>query len=368
MRVALVHDWLTGIRGGERVLEALVALYPDATLHTLVHVAGSVSASIEGRPIRTSFIQRLPGAPRRFRYYLPVFPLAAGRLDLTGYDLVLSTSHCVALGVRPPAAACHVAYCFTPMRYAWEFRHEYVQRVPPGARWMARVALGGLRQWDRAAGRRVVHLACISRHVAARIRTAYGRDARVIYPPVRTDFFQPAGEAGDAFLCVSAFAPYKRLDVAVDAFSRLGWRLDVIGAGPEEARLRRRAGPTIRFLGRQDDAALRRAYARCRAFIFPAEEEFGIAPLEAMAAGRPVIAYRRGALTETLVEGVSGLFFDEQTPEALIDALHRFEARSFGPETIRAHALRFGETRFRDEMQAFVEASLAAHRGAPRPC
>lgn len=362
MRVALVHDWLTGTRGGERVLEALVALYPTATIYTLVHVPGSVSSTIEARPIRTSVIQRLPGAPRRFRQYLPLFPLAVARFRLAAYDLVISTSHCVALGVRTPPAACHVAYCFTPMRYAWEFRGEYVRRLPRGVRWVARAVLAALRRWDRRAGRRVGHLACISQHVAGRIRQAYGREARVIYPPVRTEFFQPDGEPGAAFLCVSAFAPYKRLDVVVDAFTRLGWPLVMIGAGPEEARLKRRAGPTIRFLGRQDDTALRAAYARCRAFVFPTEEEFGIAPLEAMATGRPVIAYGRGALAETCVDGVTGLFFPEQTPEALIEALRRFEKTGWSGEKIRAHALRFGEARFRAEMAAFVEECLAAHQ------
>lgn len=359
MRVALVHDWLTGMRGGERVLEALVALYPTAAIHTLVHVPGTVSPAIEARPIRTSFIQRLPGAPGRFRQYLPLFPLAAARLDLAGYDLVISTSHCVALGVQPGPGACHVTYCFTPMRYAWEFRDAYLRRLPPGARWTARLALAALRRWDRRAGRRVRHLACISEHVAGRIRRAYGREARVIYPPVRTELFRPDGAPGEAFLCVSALAPYKRLDVAVDAFTRLGWPLDVVGTGPEAARLRRRAGPSIRLLGWQDDAALRVAYARCRAFVFPAEEEFGIAPLEAMAAGRPVIAYGHGALTETVVDGVTGLFFREQTAEALVDALRRFEVTGWSPEKIRAHALRFGEAQFRAEFEGFVGACLA---------
>jgi glycosyltransferase involved in cell wall biosynthesis len=368
MRVALVHDWLTGMRGGERVLEALVLLYPTATIHTLVHVPGSVSEPLEARPIRTSFIQRLPGAPRRFRAYLPLFPLAVGRFDLDGYDLVISTSHCVALGVRPPRTACHVVYCFTPMRYAWGVDGEYLRRLPPGSRGLARAVLARLRRWDHAAGRRAPHLASISQHVAGRIREAYRRDARVIYPPVRTEFFQPDGEPGDAFLCVSAFAPYKRLDVAVDAFTRLSWPLVVIGAGDDEARLRRRAGPTVRFLGWQDDAALRAAYARCRAFVFPAEEEFGIAPLEAMAAGRPVIAYGRGALTETMVEGVTGLFFHEQTAEALIDALRRFEVTGWSAEKIRAHALRFGETRFRTEMEAFVTECLAGRRESRASC
>ncbi len=368
MRVALVHDWLTGMRGGERVLEALVELFPTATIHALVHVAGSVSPVIESRPIRTSFIQRLPGAPRRFRQYLPLFPRAIERLDLGACDLVISTSHCVAHGVRVPAGACHVAYCFTPMRYAWQFRDEYLRRLPPGARAVGRRALDALRGWDAAAGRRAGRLACISQHVARRIRQAWGREAPVIYPPVRTELFQPDGEPGESFVCVSALAPYKRLDVAVDAFTRLGWPLTVVGRGPEEARLRRRAGPSVRFVGWQDDAALRRLVARCRAFVFPAEEEFGIAPLEAMAAGRPVIAYGRGALAETVVDGVTGLFFHEQTPAALVDALRRFEVSGWSPEKIRAHALRFGEARFRQEMRAFVEAALATHREAGPGC
>jgi glycosyltransferase involved in cell wall biosynthesis len=350
MRVALVHDWLTGMRGGERVLESLLDLFPAADLFTLVHVPGSVAPAIEARPIRTSFIQRLPGAPRRFRQYLPLFPLAVRRFDLRGYDLVLATSHCVAVGARPPRSAAHLVYCFTPMRYAW--------------------TLAALRRWDRAAGRRAGHLACISRHVALRIRRVWEREARVVYPPVRTAFFRPveASAIGDAYLCLSALTPYKRVDVAVDACTRLGRRLDVIGTGPELARLRRRAGSTVRFLGWQPDEAVRQAVARCRAFLFPGDEEFGIAPLEATAAGRPVIAYGRGALTETVVDGVTGLFFREQTADALIDALGRHEVTGWSPEKIRAHALRFGEAAFRAEMTGFVEASLRAGREARAAC
>lgn len=365
MRVALVHDWLTGMRGGERVLEELVRLFPDAELFTLVHVPGSVSPPIETRPIHTSFVQRLPGAPRRFRQYLPLFPLAVSRFDLRGFDLVVATSHCVAVGARPPAGAAHAVYCFTPMRYAWAFEEAYLGRVPPLGRQVVRLALAALRRWDRAAGRRAGHVAGISRHVAERIRRVWGRAARVIYPPVRTEFFRPAPAAGlgDAYLAVSALTPYKRLDVAVDAFTRLGWRLDVIGTGPELGRLRRRAGPTVRFLGWQPDEAVRRAVARCRAFVFPGEEDFGIAPLEATAAGRPVVAYARGGLTETVVDGVTGIFFREQTPEALIDALRRLEVTGWSTEKIRAHAHRFGEAVFRAEMTAFVQAAVAAAGG-----
>src|SRR5262245_51439315 len=360
MRVALVHDWLTGMRGGERVLESVLGLFPQAEIFALVHVPGSVTPTIEARPIRTSFLQRLPGAPRRFRQYLPLFPLAVSRFDLRGYDLVLATSHCVAVGARPPAGAAHVVYCFTPMRYAWAFEGAYVGRVPPLARGALRAALAALRRWDCAAGRRAGHLGCISRHVAARIRRVWGREARVVYPPVRTELFRPAepGAIGDAYLCVSALTPYKRVDIAVDACTRLGRRLDVIGTGPELRRLRRRAGPTVRFLGWQPDETVRQAVARCRAFLFPGEEEFGIAPLEATAAGRPVIAYGRGALTETTVDGATGLFFREQTVPALVEALERSEVTGWDPEKIRVHALRFGEEAFHTEMGTFVATAL----------
>jgi glycosyltransferase involved in cell wall biosynthesis len=276
----------------------------------------------------------------------------------------------VAVGARPPAGAAHVVYCFTPMRYAWTFEGTYVGRVPPLARGAIRVALAALRRWDRAAGQRAGHLACISQHVAARIERVWRRPARVVYPPVRTAFFQPVepSAVGDAYLCVSALTPYKRLDVAVDACTQLGRRLDVIGGGPELARLRRRAGPTVRFLGWQPDAAVREAVARCRAFLFPGEEEFGIAPLEATAAGRPVIAYARGALTETVVDGVTGLFFREQTAPALIDAVQRSEVTGWSAEKIRAHALRFGEAAFRAEMTALVDGALGAGRVARAAC
>jgi len=370
MRVALVHDWLTGMRGGEHVLESLIGLFPAADIFTLVHVAGSVAPAIEARPIRTSFLQRLPGAPRRFRQYLPLFPLAVSRFDLRGYDLVLATSHCVAVGARAPATAGHLVYCFTPMRYAWTFEGAYVARVPALARGALRVALAGLRRWDRAAGRRAGHLGCISQHVATRIRQVWERDAHVVYPPVRTAFFQPLAAAarGDAYLCVSALTPYKRLDIAVDACTKLGRPLDVIGTGSELARLRRRAGPTVRFLGWQPDEVVRQAVARCRAFLFPGEEEFGIAPLEATAAGRPVIAYGRGALTETVVDGVTGLFFREPTVAALIDALERSEVTGWSAEKIREHALRFSEDVFRTEMTTLVAGALGTRREAAAVC
>lgn len=365
MRVALVHDWLTGMRGGERVLEALVALFPEATLFTLVHQPGCLPPRLEARPIRTSFIQRLPLAPRRFRHYLPLFPAAIERFDLAGFDLVISTSHCVALGVRTPPETCHIGYCFTPMRYAWDLRAAYLAGVGRLARLAVSPLLDRLQRWDREAAQRPDFLGCISHHVAGRIRRHWGREARVVYPPVRTDRFVPDGRPpDDFFLIVSAFAPYKRLDLAIEAFNRLRWPLRIIGDGAEAARLRRLAGPTVSFLGWQDDRVLAEQYARCRAFVFPAEDEFGIAPLEAMAAGRPVVGYARGALLETSLDGVTGLFFHEQTPESLIDALRRLELTGFDPEKIRAHALRFREERFLHEMAAYVAECIERHRAA----
>ena len=370
MRVALVHDWLTGMRGGERVLESVLGLFPGATIHTLIHVPGSVSPAIEARPIRTSFLQRWPGAPARFRQYLPLFPLAAARLDLGAADLVISTSHCVALGARAPRPTAHLGYLFTPMRYAWGFQDEYLGQLPRGVRVLARGLLRSLRRWDREAGRRLGHLACISRHVATRVRLAYGREAQVIYPPVRTDFFvpDPDGVPADApFLVASALTPYKRIDLAVDACTLLQAPLLVVGTGAEAERLRARAGPTVRFLGWQDDEALRRLVARCRAFLFPGEEEFGIAPLEAMAAGRPVVAFRRGALTETSVDGLTGLFFDEPTPRALADALQRLPRHRWDPAAIRRHAEGFDEQTFLGAFQAWVDAAVGAERREVAP-
>ena len=257
MRVALVHDWLTGMRGGERVLEALLDLFPAADIFTLVHVPGAVSPAIEARPIRTSFVQRLPGAPRRFRQYLPLFPLAVSRFDLRGYDLVLATSHCVAVGARPPADAAHVVYCFTPMRYAWTFEGAYVGRVPPLGRGPIRLALAALRRWDRAAGRRAGRLGCISRHVAARIRRVWGREAQVLYPPVRTAFFRPADarEVGEALLCVSA------LD-ALQAGRRRGRRLHA--ARPAAGRHRRGPRAVAAPPARRPHGALPRLATRRR--------------------------------------------------------------------------------------------------------
>jgi len=415
-RVALVHDWLTGMRGGERCLETLCDLFPDADLFTLLHVRGSVSEMIERRRIHTSAIQSLPFVKRRYRHYLPFFPWAIERLDLDGFDLILSGSHCVAKGVKVPPGALHIAYIYTPMRYIWDLQDAYVGpgRMGPLSRALLRAVSGRLRRWDLEANARVDHFAAISRHVADRIHRHYGREAEVIYPPVETARFRIADRTDNYYLVAGAFAPYKRIDLAIEAFNRLGRRVVIVGDGQEGRRLRRMAGPTIEFLGWRPDDEVAALLAHCRALVFPGEEDFGILPVEAMACGRPVIAYGKGGVTETVIPinssesrvpsfqcGVSGVgatrrvaptlhpkpetrnpkpgtptgvFFYEQTVEALIGAVKLYErsADRFDPEALRAHALTFDRSIFEKRMAAYVAERYDQwkHEGRSRrrPC
>jgi glycosyltransferase involved in cell wall biosynthesis len=365
--VALVHDWLTGMRGGERCLEVFCELFPDADLFTLLHVPGSVSALIERRRIVTSFVQRLPAAATRYRYYLPLFPSAVEAFDLGGYDLVLSSSHCVAKGARPAPGAPHVSYCFTPMRYIWDLYDDYFGRgASPLLRALMPPVAARLRRWDRASSARVDRFVAISRHVAARIDRYYGRRAAVIYPPVDVQRFEVAAAAGEFYLVVSALVPYKRLDLAVQAANRLDRRLLIVGSGPEERRLRALAGSSVEFLGWRSDAEIAELYRRCHAVLFPGLEDFGIVPLESMASGRPVIAFAAGGALETVVPPgadtpPTGLFFDAQTVDAVVDAIRRFEtgAIEFDPKALRARAEEFDRSRFKERIGSFLEASLA---------
>ena len=367
--MALVHDWLTGMRGGEKCLEVLCELLPGATLFTLLHRPGSVSPAIERHPIRTSFVQRLPFAATRYRHYLPLFPRAIERFDLRGYRLIVSSSHCVAKGVIPPAGALHLCYCHTPMRYVWDLFDDYfaVERVGWLRHAVIRHFARRLRRWDRATADRVHHFIANSRHVAQRIERCYGRQAEVIYPPVDTAFFAAAEKNDGYFLVVSALAPYKRVDLAVEAFNRLGLRLLIVGSGPEAGRLQARAKKNVEFLGWQSDAQLRHLYAGCRALIFPGVEDFGIVPVEAMASGKPVIAFARGGALETVLPGVSGLLFPEQTVESLVDAARRFDEGRFAPQTIRAHALRFDRENYRRRMKQFIGQCAERHFRQPLP-
>jgi glycosyltransferase involved in cell wall biosynthesis len=368
-RVVMVHDWLTGMRGGEKCLEVLCRRWPHARLLTLLHRRGSVSPDIERLDVRTSFLQYLPGVHRYYRYLLPLMPLAAG-WRVPPCDLVVSFSHCVAKSARPPQGTPHVCYCFTPMRYAWHMRQAYFGR---GLK--ARVLdtiLRRLRDWDRRTAERVSHFVAISQTVQRRIRECYGRDSAVIYPPVDTEFYRPAPLEREGFyLAVSAFAPYKRLDLAIEASRRLNRPLIVIGTGQEEQRLRKTAGPDVQFLGWQPDEVIRDAMRRCRALLFPGEEDFGIVPVEAMACGAPVIALGKGGATETVIppggrREPTGLWFMEQSVDSLCDAMQMFEANrgEFGAAAARRQALRFNAERFREELFGFVDDVL---RGAARP-
>ncbi len=362
---AIAHDWLNGMRGGEKCLESIVRVFPDSRIYTLFHKVGAVSQAIESKPIRTSFLQSIPGAATHYKYFLPLFPAAIELFNVSGSPaFVISTSHCVAKGIRPPRGLKHICYCFTPMRYAWLFFDEYFGKYPKPVQALIRRVLGALREWDKRTSARVTHFIAISEHVKKRIQEFYGRDATVIYPPVDAEFYTPPapGAKRDGFyLLVSALVPYKRVELAIEAFNRLGKKLVIIGTGPERKKLEALAGPTIEFGGWKDDASLRDFYRSAAGLIFPGEEDFGIVPVEAQACGLPVIAYKKGGALETIVEGRTGLFFKEPTTASLVNAVRRFETISWESANIRAWAERFDRARFENE---FREAALGLV-GAP---
>ncbi len=368
MKVAFSHDWLNGMRGGEKCLEALCELYPDSSVYTLFHERGKVNGAIAAKRIFTSPIQSLPDVFRSYRYYLPFFPKAVEAFDLKGYDLVLSTSHCVAKGIRKNKEALHVCYCFTPMRYAWGLFEEYFGRRHPFVKRIIQTILKSIRRWDSESSSRVDHFVAISQHVKDRIAAHYHREAEVIYPPADTDFYTPDTRVGaeDLYVVVSALVPYKKIELAVEAFNRLGKRLVVIGTGPEENFLRSIAKSNIEFLGWQDDAVLRDTYRRARALVFPGEEDFGIVPVEVQACGRFVIAYGKGGALETVKDGVTGVFFNEPTAESLIEAVRRFEALSLDPQDARKNALRFSRSRFKQEMDEMVKRVIGKRKNGDR--
>ncbi len=378
LRIALVHDWLTGYRGGERVLDHLARRFPDADLFTLFHVPGRVPPTIERLRRTTSPLDRLPFAHRHYRKLLPLHPWAVRRFDLRGYDLVLSTSHAVAKSVAVPRGIPHLAYCFTPMRYVWDQVDEYLGRGLRRA--SAAPLIAALRQFDRRTSGpdSVTRFVAISREVADRIGRHYGRAANVVAPPVDVSWIEPAREpADDFFLLVSGFVPYKRDEVALECFRRSGRRLVVVGDGPGRRALERRAPPRVEFLGRVDDAQLARLYRRCRALIHPQREDFGLIAVEVQAAGRPVIAYGAGGVLDSVIPlprgerpGIdapapTGVFFDRQDPAALEEAITRFEKAEFQfhPPALRASAERFSPARF----DRALDAEIAACLGGAQP-
>ena len=360
MRVVLSHDWLNGMRGGEKCLEAFCQMFPESPVYALFCEKEKISSLINRHSVRTSFVQLFPDVFTRYRAYLPFFPLAVESFRLEDCELVISTSHCVAKGIRKPKGAVHLSYCFTPMRYAWGFFDEYFGDKNIFVRGVARGLILFLRKWDRATSGGVDCFVAISGHVQKRIWEFYRRAAEVVYPPVDTDFYTPSADVApeDFYLIVSALVPYKKIDLAVRSFNRLGRRLVVIGDGPKKKEWESLAGPAVRFLGWESDEVIRDHYRRARAIIFPGEEDFGIVPVEAQACGRPVIAYGAGGVLETVRDGETGIFFKEQTEESLMDAVKIFESRAWDPEKARLNAAGFGKERFRRQMEDCVERLL----------
>jgi glycosyltransferase involved in cell wall biosynthesis len=368
IRVALVHDWLTGMRGGEYVLEAMAELFPKAELFTLLYVPGKIAPTLTTLKRHTSWLQKVPKAESRYRSFLPLMPSMIERFDLTPFDLILSSSHCVAKGVKKRGDAVHVSYVHAPMRYMWDRFDEYFGpgRASPAVRLAARAFRPALQRWDRSVSGedRVDSMIANSRFIAERIREFYGRPARVIHPFADLSRFSLARVPGRNYLMVGAFAPYKRVDLAVEAFNRLKLPLLIAGSGQDEARLRKLAGPTVDFLGPISNAAIADLYSKCRAFVFPGIEDFGITPLEAMASGAPVIAVGEGGASETVTEK-TGVFFRPQTVEALMEAVTRVESGEarFSESDCRARAAEFSRARFQREL---VEAIRDAWASAGR--
>ena len=379
LKIALVHDWLTGFRGGERVLDHLAKRYPDADLYTLIHRPGRTTSAIDARRVTTSAIDGISGVDRHYRRLLPLFPWAIRRFDLDGYDLVISTSHAVAKSVRIPEGTAHLSYCFTPMRYIWDQTDAYLGHGLK--RFLARPLIEALRRFDVSTSdaAHVTRFVAISNEVAARIRRHYGRDATVVSPPVDLSWIETASEpAEDFYLLVSGFVPYKRDALAIDAFRSLRRRLVVVGDGPGRAALQRSAPPNVEFTGRIDEARLASLYRRCRALVYPQREDFGLIAVEAQAAGRPVIAFSGGGALDTIrpLRGTgwdssvgsalppTGVFFDQPEPSSLALAIERFEKSEtrFDPVEIRRWAQQFSPARFDAAFEREVEMCLEAVR------
>jgi glycosyltransferase involved in cell wall biosynthesis len=368
-RVAVIHDWLDSYAGAEFVLAQMLGLYPRADVFTLVDFLPKDDRGfLGGCEVFTSFIQRLPFSRRKFRSYLPLMPLAIEQFDLSPYDLVLSSNHAVAKGVLTRENQLHLCYVHTPVRYAWDLYHETlkVNRLTRGLRSIpVRLILHYLRMWDYSSAARVDAFAANSRYVARRIWKTYRRRARVIYPPVAIDRFSVQSKKDDFYVTVSRLVPYKRVDLIVEAFARMPTRrLVVIGDGPERAKLAGRATKNVTFLGRQPAEIVEQHMQAARAFLFAADEDFGIAPVEAQACGTPVIAYGHGGATETVLEGQTGLFFNEQSAQSIVSAVELFETcgRQFDPPAIRAHAEKFTPEQFRSQLRAFVSHHMNKRR------
>ncbi len=371
LRVAIVHYWFLGHGGGERVVEVLAEMFPQADLYCLLADPSTMTPRLRAHRLTTSFLQRIPGSRRWYRHLLALHPFALEQLDLSGYDLILSSESGPAKGVISRANACHICYCHSPMRYLWDLYPDYRRGLRGLVKTSFSLTAHYLRIWDVASAARVDHFVANSENVALRIRKHYRREASVIYPPVDVSAGYISDHVDDYYLVVSRLIHYKRVDLAIQACKQLKRPLRIVGDGDQYKRLRQLAGPTVTFLGRLDDQTVRENYARCRALLFPAEEDFGIVPVEAQSYGRPVIAYGRGGALETVIgslpsgsvvpESSSGVFFPEQTPESLAEAIVGLESmeKGFSPEFIRSSVKRFDRARFKSEMWDFIDERLA---------
>ena len=364
MKVALVHDYLNQYGGAEKVLEVFTEIFPNAPIYTLVYDHGLVKRILPGKEIRASFLQKIPFAKSHHRLFPPLMPFAVEGFDLSDYDLVISDSAAFSKGIITKPETLHICYCHTPIRYAWDDSHKYVREfnISFWAKPLVPLFMNYLRLWDREAAFRVDKFICNSKFVATRIKKYYKSDAEVIHPPVDTGKFFPGEKIEKYFLMVGRLLVYKRFDLAIDVFNELGAPLKIIGTGPEMKKLKKRANWNIEFLGDIDDEKLREYYQNCQALIFPQEEDFGIVALEAMACGRPVIAYRGGGALESIKEGETGLFFDEQKVGSLMVAVKKFNPDNFDSRKIHAHAEKFDKNIFREKIKEFIEKAYHEHR------
>jgi glycosyltransferase involved in cell wall biosynthesis len=366
MKVALVHDWLNQIGGAEDVLETLVGLFPEAPIYTSLYWADKMPAHWRSWDIRTSFIDRLPFARKRQQLYFPIYPFAFEQFDFRDYDLVLSNKSGFCHGIITGPETLHICYCLTPTRYVWR-THQYAEQERLGrlTRALLPPFLTFLRQWDRLAADRVDHFIAISDEVRRRIAKIYRREAAIIYPPVDTSRFEPSGRVEDYYLIVGRLVPYRRVDVLIEAFNRLDRPLLIAGSGRDRERLEAMAGPNVTFLGYVPDERLPDLLARCRAFIFPGEEDFGIAPIQAMAAGRPVIAYAAGGALETVIPGHTGALFAEQSVAAIVAVVESFDPLLVNSAAIRRHARQFDTEVFKQKLTSFIEEKVAGKESLP---
>ena len=367
MKVAISHDYLNQFGGAERVVEVLHEIFPDAPIFTSIYLPHKLPDSFRKMDIRTSFMQCLPFLEKHFKKYLPLYPAAFESFDTSSYDVVLSSSSAFAKGIRKRPDACHICYCYSPMRFVWRYE-DYVEKEDLGKTigFILPFFLKWLKKWDLRTNKNVDHFVAISNYIAKRIENFYNRRSDVIYPPVNAGDFEPSADVRDYFLIVSRLNAYKKIDIAIKAFNELGLPLKIIGEGPYKKQLFAIAGKNVEFLGKVPDRELPGYYARCRALIFPGEEDFGITPVEAQAAGRPVIAFASGGALETVIENRTGVFFNEQNEGSLVNAVRKFENMNFDSNVIRGNALKFDREVFKERIKVYVETKYREFLDAKR--